>query len=595
MRIADVVIERISQWGITQNFSVTGGAAMHLNDAIGKNSKINTCYMHHEQACAMAAEGYANISRKPGLLTLTAGPGAINALNGVFGAFTDSIPMIVLSGQSRSDSTKTFYDLAELRQLGDQEAPIQEMASPIVKCFSNLTHQDTFESVVRKVDQLILTAVSGRPGPVWLEISVDVQGKEIEVFDYPPLSDKYSNPMVSETEIEQIIEALNCAHRPVFLLGSGLRNAINRDLLIDFARKHAIPILTAWSHDVVESNDPIVVGRPGTIGTRPGNLILQSCDLLIVIGSRLNIRQISYNWNNFAAKAKVIQIDIDSSELSKPFPKIDIAVCSSATNFITVLSKNSHKLTSNFQAWLNKCVEVHSLYEPNFDDYPVKSGVINPYHLIPEVFKSAPIDAVFVCGNATACIVPFQVGFVKSNQRLFSNSGSASMGFDLPAAIGAALADSSKKIICFAGDGSIMMNLQELQTINNLQLDILVIVLDNGGYLSIKQTQSNFFGEHHGATPESGITFPSFTKIFSAFGIEGLQLGESSWKSQIVNILAGKGPRYLVAKLDPEQEFEPRLKSRFVDGKIITPELDDMYPFWDRSLLEAVRHKLQTP
>ena len=594
MRIADIVIERISQWGVTQNFSVTGGAAMHINDAIGKNSKINTCYMHHEQACAMAAEGYANVTRKPGLLTLTAGPGAINALNGVFGAFTDSIPMVILSGQSRSDSTKTFYNLGELRQLGDQEAPIQEMASPVVKSFSRLTNQETFESVVRKVDQLILNAVSGRQGPVWLEISVDVQGKEIEVGGYPPLSDKFSEPMASEIEIDLIIESLNSANRPVFLLGSGFRNANNADLLIDFAREHAIPLMTAWAHDLIDSKDPIVVGRPGTIGTRPGNLILQSCDLLIVIGSRLNIRQISYNWNNFAPNAKVVQIDIDPSELKKPFPKIDIGILSSATNFVSALALNSYKVTNKFQSWLNTCIEVHSQYEPKLDDYPFKKGVINPYHLIPAVFASAPINTIFVCGNATACIVPFQVGSVTSNQRLLSNSGSASMGFDLPAAIGAALADNSRKIVCFAGDGSIMMNLQELQTIKALKLDILIIVLDNGGYLSIKQTQSNFFGKHYGATPESGITFPNFSKIFSAFGIEGLQLEENSWRNQIASNLENPGPRYLVAKLDPDQEFEPRLKSRIVDGKITTPELDDMYPFWDRSLLEEVRHKLQT-
>ena len=353
--------------------------------------------------------------------------------------------------------------------------------------------------------------------------------------------------------------------------------------------------MTAWSHDLIDSSDPIFVGRPGTIGTRPGNLILQSCDLLIVIGSRLNIRQISYNWNNFAPKAKIIQVDIDSSELRKPFPRIDIGIWSSASNFIAGLAAVSYKVESTFNVWLSKCVEVHSLYEPRFDDYPVKSGVINAYHLIPAIFDSVPKNSIFVCGNATACIVPFQVGLVNSNQRLFSNGGSASMGFDLPAAIGAALADTSKKIICFAGDGSIMMNLQELQTIKNLKLDILIIVLDNGGYLSIKQTQSNFFGEHNGATPESGITFPDFSKVISAFGIEGLQLSESIWRDEVSNLLQRRGPKFAIAKLDPDQEFEPRLKSRLIDGKIQTPELDDMFPFWERAQLEEARWKLQTP
>jgi acetolactate synthase-1/2/3 large subunit len=594
MRIADIVVERLVQWGVRNNFSVTGGAAMHLNDAIGKCSKIYTCYMHHEQACAMAAEGYGQISRKPALVTLTAGPGAINALNGVFGSYTDSIPMIILSGQSRSNSTKAFYGLQHLRQLGDQEAPIQEMAAPIVKFFSNLTEHDAFDEVIEKIDQLVLAAISGRQGPVWLEIPVDIQGKEIESGVYPPLSEKRSDPLPNEIEILGLIEAINSADRPVLLLGSGFRNATNKELLIDFARKNSIPIMTAWSHDLIASDDPIFVGRPGTIGTRPGNLILQSCDLLLVVGSRLNIRQISYNWNNFAPKAKIIQVDIDTSELDKPFPRIDIGIWSSATNFISALCKKESMVVRTFGSWLSKCAEVHSSYEPKLTDYPLKSGFINAYHLIPAIFESAPKNSIFVSGNATACIVPFQVGRISSNQRLFSNSGSASMGFDLPAAIGAALADSSSKTICFAGDGSIMMNLQELQTIKNLQLDILIIILDNGGYLSIKQTQSNFFGEHHGATPESGVTFPNFLKIIAAFDIEGLQLEENIWENQVKSLLAVKGPRYMVAKLDPTQEFEPRLKSRLIDGKIQTPELDDMYPFWERSHLDEVRKKLRT-
>jgi acetolactate synthase I/II/III large subunit len=593
MRIADIVVERLVQWGVTDNFSVTGGAAMHLNDAVGKCSKINTCYMHHEQACAMAAEGYAQISRKPALVTLTAGPGAINALNGVFGSFTDSLPMIILSGQSRSNSTKSFYSLQNLRQLGDQEAPIQAMATPIVKLFSNLTEQDGFNEVIKKIDQLVLTSISGRQGPVWLEIPVDIQGKEIDLRIFPPVPERQSEPLPSELEILDLIEAINCANRPVFLLGSGFRNAANKEMLIDFARKHSIPIMTAWAHDIISSDDPLFVGRPGTIGTRPGNLILQSCDLLIVVGSRMNIRQISYNWNNFAPNAKIIQVDIDIAELNKPFPRIDIGIWSSATNFVFALSENASKVFQTFSSWLSKCAAVHSSYEPKLTDYPVKSEFINVYHLIPTIFEYSPENSVFVSGNASACIVPFQVGLIRSRQRLFSNSGSASMGFDLPAAIGAALADDSRKIVCFAGDGSIMMNLQELQTIRNLQLNILIVVLENGGYLSIRQTQSNFFGKHYGASSQSGITFPNFLNIFAAFDIDGSQLDENSWKDQVKSLLAVKGPRFIVAKLDPTQEFEPRLKSRLVDGKIQTPELDDMFPFWERSHLDAVRQNLR--
>ena len=392
--------------------------------------------------------------------------------------------------------------------------------------------------------------------------------------------------------MQKSIELLRQSKRPAILLGSGSRNAENLEQLIDFAQSYSIPIMTAWSHDLLETNHPTFVGRPGTIGTRPGNFVVQSCDYLLVIGSRLNIRQISYNWDNFAPNAEIIQVDIDKNELSKPFPKTSLGIEADAQNFIIEFIEQSKNLKINFAGWLAKCKKIQKEYEPSDSDYSAGKATINPYHLIPECFNLADEAAIFVSANATACIVPFQRASIKKGQRLFSNSGSASMGYDLPAAIGAAQAAPNRSVICFAGDGSVMMNLQELQTIINEYLNICIVLLDNGGYLSIKQTQTNFFKQEYGASPASGVSFPNFKNVLEAFGFQGVELHSGSWKAELNKAIKGSGPRFVIAHLNRDQEFEPRLKSRMVDGVIQTPELDDMFPFLEPKQLQEIRSYL---
>ena len=592
MKISDFVIQAFVDLGLDSAFSVTGGAAMHLNDSVGENPRISVMYMHNEQSCAMAAEGYARIARKPALVVVTAGPGAINAFNGVFGAYTDSIPMIVISGQARKNTQRSHFGLHELRQLGDQEAPILNMVSEITKKTYEITDEMTGVEIASLLVDAHSTATSGRPGPVWIEIPVDVQALQIEPVSITVEENQKLESTSQETKnlLKELLKRISISKRPVLLLGSGVQISKTEKQAIALAEKLMIPVLTAWSHDVISSDHPLFFGRPGTIGTRPGNMILQNSDLLLVLGSRLNIRQISYNYDAFAPKAFRVHVDIDSEEFKKPFPKMDQVIHMDLRNFFEdlnpflVLDQSAIDKTD----WISWCQRVRDKYSVKDSDYSVKRDSINAYHLIPEIIRHAANDVILACGDATACIVPFQTAHLRSEMNMFSNSGCASMGYDLPAALGAAVADRKRPVICFAGDGSIMMNLQELQTLSTSGLNIVVVILDNGGYLSIKQTQTNFFGRFHGSNSASGVTFPDFVKVASSFGLPADELDPENWRSQLFRLLTLDGPRVIVAKLDQEQEFEPRLKSKMVDGIIKTPALEDMYPHLDNTELSQI-------
>jgi acetolactate synthase-1/2/3 large subunit len=592
MKISDYVIDTLIGFGVDSAFSVTGGAAMHLNDSAGENSALQVMYMHNEQSCAMAAEGYARIARKPALVIVTAGPGAINAFNGVFGAYTDSIPMIVISGQARKNTQKSNFGLSDLRQLGDQEAPILYMAKEITKKTYEVMAEMQGHEIAKLLSDAFIEATLGRPGPVWIEIPVDVQALQVEPvsIDRPPGWQFQEPDSETKRALGLLLDQLTTSKRPVLLLGSGVQISQSEQQAVALAERLNIPVLTAWSHDVISSDHPLFFGRPGTIGTRPGNMILQNSDLLLVLGSRLNIRQISYNYDAFAPRAYKIQVDIDGNEFIKPFPKMDLSIKMDLRDFFGSLTRLTSKdfLVQDHSTWIEWCHSVKDQYSVKDSDYSAKNDSINAYHLIPEVIRQAASDAILACGDATACIVPFQTAHIKSGMNMFSNSGCASMGYDLPAALGAAVANRNRPVICFAGDGSIMMNLQELQTLATSGLNVKVIILDNGGYLSIKQTQTNFFGRYHGSNPESGVTFPNFAHVAESFRLPTTELDPLHWREDLSAVLNLEGPRVIVAKLDQDQEFEPRLKSKVVDGVIRTPSLEDMYPHLDNKELSRI-------
>lgn len=590
-RISQQIAEWLVKKEVNKVFTVTGGGSMFLNFDLGSNTDMDCTFMHHEQACSMAAEGYARITGKPAVVMVTTGPGSINAFNGVYGAFTDSIPMIVLSGQVKSETCIDFHDNLELRQLGDQEGPTVHMAQHITKYAKLIRNAKELEVELPKAYAL---ATSGRPGPVWLDIPIDVQNStlQLEFADTQYLPEINSNV---HDELGKLCYQLRYSHRPLILAGTGVRLSRAEKAIVNFAEKYGIPVATAWTHDIIPSEHPLHAGRPGTIGTRAGNFCLQQADFVLVIGSRLNIRQTGYNWNSFAKNAWLVQVDIDEHELNKPTVQPDQKIVCDAAQFINLLDKNIEQsdVLPKFDAWVSWVQHINEKYSA-IKEHSHKNSKLNPYLIVERITNQLRDNDIIVCGNASACILPFQVAKLKQNQRMFSNSGSASMGYDLPAAIGAASANKGR-VICFAGDGSIQMNIQELQTIRSLNANIIIIVLNNRGYLSIKQTHENFFGKIVGATPESGIGFPKFDDVAKSFGIHSLEIWSEADLWMLDQKLRADGPILVNIHVDPDQNFAPRMRARLDEqGKFVPLQLDDMYPFLDPTEVQSVRDSAQS-
>jgi acetolactate synthase I/II/III large subunit len=586
LKLSDYIMQRLADWGTRHIFLVTGGGAMHLNDSIGKEHRIHYICNHHEQASAMAAEAYARITGSPGVVNVTTGPGSINALNGVFGAWTDSIPMLVVSGQVKRETCMATTGTRGLRQLGDQEVDIVRMVKGITKYAVLVDDPNWIRYHLERAWHL---AKSGRPGPCWLDIPVDVQSAQIDEAALQPYNQADDPPLWKESEVRkqcgQVLARIRAAKRPVILAGTGVRLADALDEFRQLTEKLQIPVTTAWTHDLIASNDPLYCGRPGTIGDRAGNFTVQNADLILVLGSRLNVRQVSYNWQSFAPRAYKIQVDIDAPELDKPLVRPDLGIHSDLKFFLKALAVECDR--SNYQPiphdWLSWCRERVARYPVMRDHRRKQSSPLDPYQFMDQLSNLLAEDDVVICGDATACIVSFQVIKIRMGQRLISNSGSASMGYDLPAAVGAAVACNGGRVICMAGDGSLQLNIQELQTIKHHQLPVKLFVLNNGGYLSIRTTQSNFFeGRLTGSGPTSGVSFPDFVKVGCAYGIRSVRIESASDMPRVQQALDEPGPALIEVMLDSKQEFEPRIKSKQLpDGKIVTPALEDMYPFLD--------------
>lgn len=596
MRLADYVFSRLADRGVRDVFLLTGGGAMHLNDAIAQEPRLRYVCMHHEQACAMAAEGYARVTGTPAVVNVTTGPGAINALNGVFGAWTDSIPMVVISGQVKRETCLASYpeQCRNLRQLGDQEADIVSMVKGITKYAHTVLDP---KSIRYHLDRAFYLATHGRPGPVWLDIPVDVQSAQIDEADLACYDEQEDRIAFDEHAIRsqcvEILERLQNAQRPVILAGSGVHVGRAEALFRAAVCRLQIPVTFGWTApDLLPTDHPLYCGRPGTVGDRPGNLAVQNADMLLVLGCRLNIRQVSYNWKAFARHAYRVQVDIDPAELAKPTVGADMAVHSDLRLFLEIL--NDLMATSDYRSgahssWVGWCRERVEKYPAVLPKHRAATSPVNPYHFMEKLFEVLEEGDTVVCGNATASVVPFQVGRIRENQRMFANSGSASMGYDLPAAIGAAIARSGQRVVCLAGEGSLQLNIQELQTVVHHQLPLKIFVLNNGGYLSIRTTQKSFFkGNFIGVGSGSGVSFPDTLRIAEAYGIPAIRIESSDCEATLAQALAAPGPFLCEVMLDPEQEFEPRLASKALpDGRMVSPPLEDMYPFLEPEELQS--------
>ena len=587
MRVADYVWATLVEAGIRDVFLVTGGGAMHLNDGLGRNGQLRWWCCHHEQACAMAAESYARLTGQPAVVHVTSGPGGTNAITGVHGAWTDSVPMVVISGQVKRETLVSSTGLP-LRQLGDQELDIVPMIRSITKYAVMVT---TPGDIAYHLGRALHLARCGRPGPVWLDIPLDVQAADIDPATlkcYDPVEDAEDLPAADQqVAARAVVELLASARRPVVLLGSGTRLAGQHEATLRLLATWGVPVVTAWNaHDLVPDDFPGYCGRPGTLGTRPGNYVIQCADLVISLGCRLNIRQISYQWKAFASRARLVVVDIDRTELLKPTLTPHLAIHADLRHLIPALQDADFRADGRHATWLSRCRELGPQFPACLPGYPRSGSPINPYVFAERLFAVADPEAIVVTGDGSACVVSFQTAVLQRQQRLYTNSGCASMGYDLPAAIGAAIAmGREKRITCLAGDGSVQMNLQELQTIAFHRLPITVIVLNNQGYHSIRQTQTTWFpGNSIGFDATSGVGLVPFSGLAAAFGLPFRACTEAEDLDRDLQWAhAQVGPVMLEVHLDPTQTFSPRTSSRRLpDGRMESAPLEDMHPFLPR-------------
>ena len=579
IKVSDYIAKRLKEVYQTEVFfMVSGGGAMHLNDSLGRY--IPYVCNHNEQACSIAAEGYARVKQRLAVVNVTTGPGGLNCLNGVFGQWTDSVPVLYISGQVKFTTTIASCPDLKLRQLGDQEVDIVSVVKPLTKYAVMVTKP---EEIKYHLDRAIYEATTGRKGPVWLDIPMNVQSALVEEKHLIDFDISCKNTLKENSfNTDVILKQIELSKRPLIIAGHGIRLSGMKQTLLKLLDKLDVPVVTTFNGlDLLPDDCPNFIGRVGTIGQRAANFALQNADLVLCLGTRNNIRQVSYNWENFAKKAFKIVVDIDKAELEKPLVKPDMAINANLADFLPDFEEKAHKIFRT--EWLEFCRNLKNKYSfKNTQEYIQKSGKINVYHFIHRLSELLQKGDVCVTANGTAIVASLQAAVIKENQRYFSNSGDASMGYDLPAAIGACIANNRKSTVCLAGDGSIMMNLQELQTVVHNNLPIKIFVINNDGYSSIKQTQNNFFdGRNTGAGRTSGVSLPDFVKVGQAFGIESFRLENPSDIDSCINkMLDAKTPVLCEVVVNPDYIFTPKLSSKKLpDGTMVSPSLENMYPF----------------
>lgn len=591
MKVSNYISQFLVDHGIDTAFTVTGGGAMHLNDAFGHQEGMHCVYNHHEQACAIAAESYARIHNKMAACVVTTGPGGTNAITGVVGGWLDSIPMIVISGQVRYDTTARWSGLG-IRAMGDQEFEITKAVECMTKYCEMVIDKNKIRYCLEKALKL---AQQGRPGPCWLDVPLNIQGSYIDTDDLYPYDgegDENLPELPDDKVFYEIIDLIKKAERPVFNAGNGIRIAGAFNEFRSVIEKLNIPVVTGWnSIDLMEDEHRLYTGRAGIMGDRAGNFAVQNSDLLLSVGSRLSIRQVGYNYQSWARNAKKIVVDVDPEELKKPTVNPDMPICADAKAFLKRLDEllGEEKLGGH-EKWVDVCENWKKDYPVVLPKHYEQSEPVNVYAFIKELSRRLHEGQITVVGNGSACVVGSHGYVIKKDQRFIINSAIASMGYDLPAAIGAAVCGSEYDIINITGDGSIQMNIQELQTIVQNKLPIKIFMINNGGYHSIRQSQMNFFGEPLvGVGYDShDLSFPDMSKLVPAYGIPYVRVEKTAdLGAKIEETLAIEGYAFCEVIVDADQKFEPKSATKKLpDGTLVSAPLEDLAPFLTREELK---------
>jgi len=588
-KVSDLVISYLESLGVKTVFLISGGGCIHLVDSVGKSKNIKFICNNHEQASAIAAEAYARVKNSLGVCMVTTGPGSTNALTGLIGAWLDSIQVLFVSGQVKRE---TIADYSKLRQLGDQEINIVDMVRPVTKYAVTV---DKPEDILFHLEKAVDLATSGRKGPVWVNIPLDVQGSLVDDIDlkkYVKENNNHFDNFNLKKDVTFVLDKLQKSERPLLFVGNGVRFAGAADLLLDLIKLLEIPVVTGFAgFDLVSDKNKFFAGRPGTIGQRSGNFAVQNSDVLLIIGSRLNIRMTGYNFKSFARGAEKIMVDIDKEEMNKSTIFVDHKFNYDAKVFILeMINQVSEKKRKLLRSdWLDKISIWKEKYPVVLSEYWKEKRFVNPYCFVEILSKFIKKDDILAISNATASICTYQALSFPQGTRVLTNSGCASMGYGLPASIGALMTNKKGRTICLEGDGSIQMNIQEFQTIFYNKLPLKIFVYNNGGYVSIRLTQKSLFdGRLVASCPKSGVCCPDILKIARAYGIKTTKIKSNTGIfNGIKKVLEMEGPVVCEVVLSPDMVFSPKSASmQLADGSFVSRPLEDMYPFLSRDELK---------
>ena len=590
VKVSDFIVDFLAKQGVTHVFGLTGGAVVHMFDSAARLGKVHPVFTHHEQAASFAAEGYARIHGGLGAVMVTTGPGGTNAITGLAAAWLDSIPCIFISGQVRLGLTGRGYNV---RQVGPQHLDIVPIVSSITKYAVMV---DDVRNIKYELQKAVHIAQTGRPGPVWVDIPLDMQWSSIEpgeLPDYvPTIADEPARPCCSAIEVEQVVALLSKARRPIILAGYGVRLAGAESEFRSMVDRLQVPFLTTWNvADLIASDHPLNAGRPGIFGQRGANLAMQNCDLIISLGSHLSVSLTSMRFRDFARDAKVVMVDIDRGELEHRTVRVDLSIQSDAKCFIQqMLERLPAGPLPQMGAWREKVIEYKSRYNSFPSSWAARDRFVHPYVFMDRLSDELDgNDIVVVDGGGTIDQVAFQAFRVKQGQRFFACVGMGAMGSGLPEAVGACFGGGGRRTICLVGDGSMQLNVQELQTILHHNLPIKIFVLCNDGYTSIRATQEGFLGGNYvGSEASGGVSLPDYAKIAKAYGVPAFRIDRHADLGILREVLETDGPclcEIVSCKEDqplPRQGFE-----RQPDGTNAPRPLEDMFPYMDRGEFEA--------
>jgi acetolactate synthase I/II/III large subunit len=599
MRLADYVMSFVAQQGVKHVFLVTGGGAMHLNDALARCRDLTFICNHHEQASAIAAENYSKATNNLGVALVTTGPGGTNAITGVVGAWLDSTPMLVISGQVKRADRMYRPDGTPLgvRQRGSQEVDIVSVVKPITKYAVTIDDPQSIRYHLEKATHLART---GRPGPVWIDIPIDVQAAPVEPdsmqrFDPAASSQRSQDDLAAQ--VRDVIGRLNQAERPFIFLGNGVRVSGAAASFEKLVRLLNVPVGLTWmAMDLLDDDDPLFVGRPGTVASRGANFALQNADFVLVIGARLDPPLMGWDPRHFARGAYKTVVDIDPAELRKLEGAIDNPICADARSFIDKMieqgrtapaTNNDTTASANKarSAWIQRCHDWKARYPIVLPEHRAP-GLVSVYHLAEIIGQEVGPNDRVVSGSSGSAIEVFLLAYrARKGRRVFHTAGLGAMGYGIAASIGVCLGSGGRKTICVDGDGGLQLNIQELATVAHLKLPIKLFVLNNQGYASIRASQTNYFGGPNiGCSPETGVSVPDYRKVARAYGLKTAIIeDQSDLRAAVRKVLRSRGPVVCDVHVIPDEIRAPRVTSvQLADGSFVSKPLEDLWPFLDR-------------